>query len=268
MTDRTPEHPYFSLEHPIRLAHRGSRVLGPENTMNAFSLAVEVLGCRYLEIDVQRTVEGRVVVSHDATLERTTNGTGRVADWSLETLSDLDAAYWFDPEGDYPLRGRGIGIPTLEEVLSAWPNVHVNIDLKAAGIEWQVAEIIMSLERAGSVLIAGFHDRRIRRFRRITRGQVATSAGPRTAAAMYAASRFGRRITAPVQAFQLPVDYRGLRVDRRLVEAVHDSGAHLHVWTVNDRAAMHEYLDLGVDGIVTDRLDTLNEVIQERDDGV
>ena len=109
--------------------------------------------------------------------------------------------------------------------------------------------------------MGSFNDRRIARLRRITRGTVATAAGPSASARMYAASRVGRSIRRDVAAYQLPRRYRGVGIDRRMVEAVHGADAHLHVWTVNEPEDMEHLLELGVDGIVTDRPDLLNEVL-------
>lgn len=252
--------PYLTLEHPIRLAHRGSRLLWPENTMLAFQGAVD-LGYRYLELDVRVSADGVVVVHHDATLERTTDGHGRIVDRTLEELRQFDAAHHFDADSGYPHRAMGHQIPTLEEVLTTFPDVHVNIDLKAPGSEWPVAECITRLRRLDSVLIGSFNDLRIARFRRITKGRVATSVGPAAAVRMWTASRAGRHVSHKAQAFQMPYAQRGFAIDQRFLDAVHASGAQLHVWTVNDASDMRRMLDLGVDGIVTDRPDTLNEVL-------
>lgn len=252
---------YFSIEHPIRLAHRGSRVLWPENTMFAFAGAVEELGYHYLELDVRLTADRIPVVFHDATLERTTSGTGKIIDYTLDDLRSIDAAYHFDPDHDYPLRGTGIGISTLEELYGTWPEVRLNVDLKTSGEEWAVAEVIRAADAEHRTLIGSFYDRRIARFRRITQGRVAVSAGPTAAAAMWSASRGGRTTRRKVQAYQLPFDYRGFKIDAKLIDSVHRAGAHLHLWTVNEADDMRRFLDLGVDGIVTDRPDLLNEVL-------
>jgi len=258
--------PYLSREHPIRLAHRGSRVLWPENTHHAFEAATD-LGYLYIETDIRVTSDGVVVVFHDETLERTTNGVGKVSDWTWDALSVLDAAYNFSPDGEsFPLRGKGIGISRLEDTLTAFPNVNFNIDLKAKNSEWLVAEVVVRTNRQDTVLIGGFVDNRIARFRRITKGAVATSAGPSAAMAMYTASRLGKSIRRPVDAYQLPFSMRGVNVDQKLVDAVHASGAHIHLWTVNDEADMRRFLELGVDGIVTDRPDLLNDVLEGIDD--
>ncbi len=252
---------FFSVEHPIRFAHRGSRVLWPENTMYAFSKAVEDLHYHYLEIDVRLTSDHIPVVFHDTKLDRTTSGTGKVAEHTLAEIKALDAAHHFDPENDYPLRGTGVGISTLEELYGTWPDVRLNIDLKDPAEEWAVAEVIRAFDAEHRTLIGSFNDRRIARFRRITRGRVAVSAGPTASASMYIASRTGRTIHRKVQAYQLPFDYRGTRIDDKLIGAVHRAGAHIHLWTVNDPDDMRRFIDMGVDGIVTDRPDLLNEVM-------
>ena len=255
--------PYLSLEHPIRFAHRGSRVLWPENTMHAFHGAVE-LGYRYIETDVRITKDRQIVVFHDATLERTTNGAGKVADYNLDELGQFDAAFHFGHESGHPLRGQGIGISSLAEVFAEFPDVHFNIDLKGAGMEWAVADVIRQAGREDSVMIGSFIGRRTAKFRRITGGAVATSAGPRETLRMWAASRRGRSINARVQAYQIPFNYKSLPIDQQYIDAIHSAGAQVHFWTVNDKPDMHRLLDLGADGIVTDRPDLLNEVIEER----
>lgn len=254
---------YLSREYPIRFAHRGSRVLWPENTAEAFQGAVD-LGYVYIETDVRITRDGVIVVFHDATLDRTTNGTGPLDRWDLEDLQRLDAAWWFNEGADYPLRGTGVRIRTLEEAFTTWPDVHFNIDLKGPGMEWAVADVIKRNGRENSTLIGSFSDRRIRKFRRITRGTVAVSAGPSAALSMLAASRIGKTVRRRVDAYQIPFDYMSLPMDRKLVEAIHRSGVQVHNWTVNEAADMHRLLDLGVDGIVTDRPDILNNVVRER----
>jgi len=255
--------PYLSLEHPIRLAHRGSRELWPENTLVAFQGAVD-LGYRYIETDVRITRDDRIVVFHDATLERTTNGAGKVSDWDLDALRELDAGHNFNPAGEYPMRRRGAVISTLAEVFATYPDVHFNIDLKGAGMEWAVADVIVGSGREQSTLIGGFSGRRTAKFRRITRGKVATSAGPAAALSMWAASRAGRAVRHRVVAYQVPYDYRALPFDQKYVDAIHVAGAHVHVWTVNEAPDMHRVLDMGADGIVTDRPDVLNEVLEAR----
>jgi glycerophosphoryl diester phosphodiesterase len=255
--------PYLSAEYPLRFAHRGSRVLWPENTAEAFQGAVD-LGYRYVETDVRITKDRVVVVFHDATLERTTNGAGPVDRWDFADLKRLDAAYWFDEANGYPRRGTGVRVRSLAEVFETWPDVHFNIDLKGPDLEWAVGDVIKRHGMEHKVMIGSFVDHRISRFRRITRGEIATSAGPATVLAMVTASRLGRTVRRPAQAYQLPFDHRAVPIDHKLIDAIHAAGAQLHTWTVNEAVDMHRLLTLGVDGIVSDRPDILNEVLGER----
>jgi glycerophosphoryl diester phosphodiesterase len=255
---------YLTHEHPIRLAHRGSRVLWPENTMVAFQGAVD-LGYRYLETDVHLTRDGRVVVFHDHDLERLTNGIGKVWEWPWADLRFLDAAHTWGPDDGFPLRGTGAGIPLLEDLLATFPDCLVNIDLKQAGIEEPVAAEVARLGAEERVLIGSFFDRRIRRFRRASGHRVATSAGPSEVAGALVAARLGRPAAGPSDALQIPERAGRVQlVTPRLIKAAHRTGKHVHVWTVNDPAEMHRLLDMGVDGIVTDRPDLLNRVLDER----
>lgn len=249
--------PYLSHEHPIRFAHRGSRVLWPENTMVAFQGAVD-LGYRYIETDVHVTRDGRVVIFHDDTLERLTDGSGRFADHDWEDLETLDAAHGFKPDEGFPLRGRGIGMPLLEEAVDTFPDQMFNIDLKQPGTARAVAEEVRRLGIEDRVMIGSFHDRRIRAFRRAAPG-VATSAGPAEVARSLARRP---RDGIGADAFQVPEHGGGIRlVTPRFVRRAHTAGKQVHVWTVNDAEDMRRLLDMGVDGVVTDRPDVLNEVL-------
>lgn len=248
--------PFLAHEHPIRFAHRGSRVLWPENTMPAFQGAVD-LGYRYLETDVHVTRDGKVVIFHDHRLERLTDGAGRVWEREWEELRRLDAAHHFGAEGEFPYRGKGVGMPLLEEVVRSFPEVMLNLDLKQRGVEQAVATEVLRLGVEERVLIGSFHDARIRRFRRITEGRVATSAGPREVSRAVSSAVAGARVRGRADALQVP----DRLASKRLLEAAHKGGKQVHVWTVNDPERMRQLLALGVDGIVTDRPDLLNEVL-------
>jgi glycerophosphoryl diester phosphodiesterase len=256
--------PYLSHEHPIRLAHRGSRVLWPENTMIAFQGAVD-LGYRYLETDLHVSADGVVVVFHDDHLDGLTDAAGMVWERDWDDLAALDAAHHFGADQGYPLRGTGVGIPRFADVVAAFPDACWNLDLKQPGIEQAVAAEVHRLGVEDRVLIGSFHDRRIREFRRITGGRVATSAGPGETARARVAASAGRRPGGGADAFQVPERAGPLRVvTKGFVEVAHRAGKQVHVWTVNEAEAMRRLLDLGVDGIVTDRPDVLNDVIEER----
>jgi glycerophosphoryl diester phosphodiesterase len=257
--------PFLTHEHPIRFAHRGSRVLWPQNTMVAFQGAVD-LGYRYLESDVHLSRDGEVVVFHDDHLSRLTDGSGMVWDHDWDRLRRLDAAHWFGADRGFPLRGTGVRMPLLEEVLTTFPEVLLNIDLKQDGIEDAVAGVIRRLGAADRVLIGSFSDDRIARFRSTTGGTVATSAGSVEARLAYQAALRGSPIVGDADAFQVPERHRLVRVvTRRFVAAAHEAGKQVHVWTVNAASRMARLLDRGVDGIVTDRPDVLDAVIAGRD---
>lgn len=256
--------PFLTHEHPLRLAHRGSRVLWPENTIVAFQGAAD-LGYRYVETDVHVSSDGVVLLFHDDSLDRLTDGRGRVWEWSWDDLRRLDAAHHFDPEGGFPRRGTGIGIPSLEEAAAAFPEMLFNLDVKQRGIADLLAAEVDRLRLWDRVLVGSFHDGRVRRFRKASKGRVATSAGPLEVSAALTAARLGRPVRSSADAFQVPEKGGPLRVvGRRFVEMVHAGGSQVHVWTVNDPGAMRRLLDLGVDGIVTDRPDLLNGVVEGR----
>jgi glycerophosphoryl diester phosphodiesterase len=248
--------PYLLHEHPIRFAHRGSRILWPENTMVAFQGAVD-LGYRYIETDLHVARDGKVVIFHDDSLERLTDGVGRFWDHDWATLRTLDAAYQFDPVNRFPRRGAGVGMPLLEEAVRTFPDAQFNLDLKQPGIEAAVADEVRRLGIEDRVLVGSFYDRRVRRVRLLAGDRLATAAGPGEVVRALAAARVGRTISGAFDALQIPERI----VTRRLVEAAHRGGKHVHVWTINDPAAMRRLLDLGVDGIVSDRPDLLNEVV-------
>ena len=156
-------------------------------------------------------------------------------------------------------------IPLLEEVLATFPRCLLNLDLKQAGIEGLLAAELARLEAEERVLVASFHDGRLTRFRHASGGRVATSAGPREVIAALTAARLGRPVVGAADAFQVPERSGPIRVvGGRFLEAAHRAGKQVHVWVVNDPADMHRLLDLGVDGIVTDRADLLLQVLAER----
>jgi len=228
--------------------------------MYAFDQAVG-LGYHYIETDVRISRDGVVVVFHDASVDRTTNGSGDVAKLDWANLAELDAAYNFQADQDHPLRGTGIGITRLDDLLTSYPNTHFNIDLKAPGQEWAVADVIKRAGAEDRMLVGSFYDKRLRRFRRISRGTIATSAGPAAAAALWAASRLGRKVPAAPDAYQIPVRVGPMHLDERMIQGAHASGAHVHVWTINEPDEMRRLLEMGVDGIISDRPDLLNEVV-------
>lgn len=248
---------------PVPIAHRGSRVLWPENTLPAFSGAVE-MGYAHVETDLHLSSDGVLVCFHDHTLERTTDGAGPVETRTLAELKRLDAGYRHRREAEFPFRGRGVEIPTLEELLTAFPDVSVIVDLKSDGLEDPLARLLDKLDAHERLIVGSFSDARLARFRQVTGGGVATSAGPTAARAWLLTSRVGRGMRGDAAALQIPTHVRGIRVvDAKLVSAARASGLQVHVWTVNTPPEMRRLLEVGVDGIITDRPDLLRDVMSE-----
>ncbi len=259
---------YLTHERPLFFAHRGGAKLAPENTIAAFENGVG-LGADALELDIQTTREGELVVVHDTTVDRTTNGTGPVSSFTLEELRKLDAGYHFTPdEGQtFPFRGKGHIIPTLAEVLEQFPTLRVNIDLKesTAVRERRLWELIRKMRIEERVLVAsGDLHEPILRFRHFSGGRVATSASAKEARSFVLAhfARATRLLRPMYDALQVPEIHRGVRVvSESMVEAAHRLGLEVHVWTVDERETMERLLGWGVDGIMSDRPDVLAEVM-------
>lgn len=258
-----PGHPYLAGA-PLLIAHRGGSLLAPENTLPAFSRALDWWGADILELDVHRTRDDVAVVIHDETVDRTTDGRGPVAQYTLAELQRLDAGYRFaGPAGDFPFRGQGVRVPTLEEVLLAFPRARVNVEIKAAAAQRAVWEVVHRLGATRRVLIAaGEH---------AARSRFAAYPGPVSASSrellhFYACHRLrAASLCRPrVDALQMPEHHFGRRVlTPRLVREAHALNVAVHVWTVDDPDDMRRLLRWGVDGIVTDRPDVLARVLHE-----
>lgn len=262
--------------------------------MCAFATALDN-GADSLELDVHATADGHLVVLHDTTVDRTTDGSGPVDQFTLDQIQRLDAAWWFVPdEGvvtgrddrDYALRGVAAGlrpppagftahdftIPTLADVFSAFPGVHVNIDIKntapqTVSYEAALARLIERHDRFSDVIVGSFHDSALNRFKELL-PHVSTAAGPAEAARFWSAAQVGGAGLALPQhhALQVPRQYRGLDVvDEQFVAAAHANDLAVHVWTINDDETMSWLLGIGVDGVVTDRPQILAGVLRRGD---
>jgi glycerophosphoryl diester phosphodiesterase len=158
-------------------------------------------------------------------------------------------------------------VPTLEELVVAFPDARFNLDLKSAAAVTALAAFVRSHRLRDRVLVASFSGRRLRRFRRLVGGRVATAAHPAEVATfLLLPGRLARRLTrGRVAALQVPHRRGPVTIaGRRLVRHAHDAGVHVHVWTVDDPDEMRLLLDRGVDGLMTDRTDILSEVLRER----
>jgi glycerophosphoryl diester phosphodiesterase len=261
----------IAREWPANLAHRGASASAPENTLDAFRLAVES-GAGGLELDVHLTRDGHPVVIHDPTLDRTTNTSGAVAGLTLDELREPDAGYNFSPEGGntHPYRGLGLRIPTLAEVLREFPGVVLNIDMKAdrPGIEAAVQELLREADAEGRALVVSSRRGAVRRFRRMSGGRISTGASRWEIGVflLFSNLRLERLLIPAYDALQVPLTYRGLPlVTRRFVDAAHGRNVRVDAWTINEEGEMRRLLDLGVDVIMTDRPETLAELLGERE---
>lgn len=243
----TASHPFLEWDGPIPFAHRGGATDAPENTMRAFEYAVG-LGYRFVETDVQVTADGVLVAFHDDDLQRTCGRPGHISRMTWDEVAVMRVG------GEAP-------IPLLEDLLGAWPDLRVNIDCKS---DAAVPALVSSLKRTRAlrrVLVGSFSDRRLRALRGLLGEELCTSMGPAAVAAL----KYGRPRGGRAHAAQVPVSQGRLTVtDRRFVERAHAQGAHVHVWTIDDPAEIERLLDLGVDGIMTDRPAALREVLERR----
>jgi glycerophosphoryl diester phosphodiesterase len=240
-------HAYLDWDGPIPFAHRGGAMDVPENTMPAFEYAVG-LGYRYVETDVQVTADGVLVAFHDNDLSRICGRPGLIS-----------ALPWREVRHAL-VRGEA-PIPLLDELLGAWPDLRVNIDCKS---DAAAPALVSTLRRAAAldrVCVGSFSDRRIRRLRVALGDGLCTALGPSGVAAL----RFGRPRSMVGHAAQVPVRHGRLTVvDRRFVDRAHRAGVQVHVWIVDEPAEIERLLDLGVDGIMTDRPAVLRDVLERR----
>ncbi len=278
-----PAHPYYqNMEGTQVIAHRGGGGERPENTMLAFQHAQEI-GVDILEFDIQITRDEVLVVIHDDTVDRTTNGSGRVGDFTYEQLRQLDAGYHFaqsDPDGDdliHPYRAKGLRIPSLEEVLADFSDLKMLIEIK--GEETNAARslcaIIREYNRQEMVLVSSFITAQIHEFRSVC-PEVATSATESETIPFYLASWLGLD-RAPRPAFEvlaLPTSYEILPGLIGELELINDTllasaalhGLHVNVWTINDVAEMQRLLSFHLGGIITDYPTRLLQILAESEE--
>jgi glycerophosphoryl diester phosphodiesterase len=245
-------HPYLDHPGPIPFAHRGGAADGLENTVAQFRRAVG-LGYRYIETDVHATADGRLVAFHDAALDRVTDGTGRIADLPWQDVRHARVA------GREP-------VPLLEELLETFPEVRWNVDVKAEPALRPLLDLIERANAWGRVCVGSFSEARVARAQRLAGPRLATSYGTRGVLGLRLRSwGLPAVLRRSAVAAQVPVSHSGVPViDPLFVRAAHARGLHVHVWTVNESAQMHRLLDLGVDGIMTDHIDTLRRVMEDR----
>ena len=255
---------------PVNFAHRGASARAPENTLEAFRIAAED-GAGGLETDVHMTIDGRVVAIHDDSVDRTTNGTGLVREMTLLQLQGLDAGYRFTPDrgSTHPYRGRGVRVPEIREVFREFPGLAVNIEIKEdqPGVEEALLRVIEEEGAGDRVLVVSGKARPVARFRKIAGGRVRTGASAHEIAVFHYLSRLRLEglFRPAYDALQVPTEYRGTPlVTQRFVKAAHERGVRVDVWTIDDPGEMSRLLDLGVDTVMTNRPEVLEEVLRGR----
>jgi glycerophosphoryl diester phosphodiesterase len=267
----------------VAFAHQGGSFEAPSSTLAAIAHALE-RGATAMELDVHATKDQQIVVCHDESVDRTTNHRGEIAALTLAQLREMDNAYWWvhgaavSPgldEHEYVHRGKAPNddrytIVTLEQVVRAFPDVLLNLDIKRGAPEVEpyeqlLADELRRLERTDSVIVASFRDDAIQIFRSLA-PEVATSAATGETAAFYFSMREGSTpVVPPVCAFQVPATYDELTVvDEQFVETAHRAGVAVHVWTINEVDEMSRLLDLGVDGIISDTPTPLARLLEQR----
>lgn len=249
-----PSSPWPFLDHPgpLPFAHRGGASDQPENTMPAFEAAIE-LGYVYLETDAHVTADGICLAFHDDRLDRVTDRTGVIAELPYRVVRDARV------DGREP-------IPLLEDLVASFPQARVNIDTKSDAAVAAVAAVVRRTDAIDRVCIGSFSDARLERIRAELGPALCTSLGPKGTARLRGGS-FGLPGAGhlPAACAQVPHRIKGVTlVDQRFVDTAHGLGLQVHVWTIDDPAEMHELLDLGVDGIMTDRPGVLREVLVSR----
>jgi glycerophosphoryl diester phosphodiesterase len=250
-------HPYFELPTPIPIGHRGAAGEAPENTLASFERAVAD-GALILESDVHPTRDGAVVIFHDDELDRTTDGSGPIAQLTLAELRALDAGFHWTGDGgaSFPFRGRGHGIPTLAETLEAFPNLRFNLEIKerSPGLIERTLDLVAGREERTLIAAADdaiMADLRAAVARRGAKVAIGASAGD--VIGFVRAALDGAPPPPGPMALQVPPDFGGRAlVTPRFVEHAHAHGLHVHVWTVNEPDEIERLLDLGVDGVMSD----------------
>lgn len=259
-----PAHAFFAAERPgvQVIAHRGGAGLRPEETLAAFDHAAE-LGADMFDLDVRATADGAVVCLHDATVDRTTDGQGPVEALKLSKLRKLDAGYrWTDDGGKtYPFRGKGIQVPTLEEIFKRHPRTRMVVEMKVRTREF--AQSLCKLTRdagmAQRTIVASFDHHTLNAFRQAC-PEVATSMSAREARVFVSLAKIGLAAanSSDAVALQVPVRIGSMEVlAPAVIRAARERNLRVHAWTVNDEETMRLLVSDGVDGIMTDRPDRL-----------
>lgn len=272
-------HAYFEeSDGPLVIAHRGGKALAPENTLEAFRNSAE-LGVDVLEYDVHITADGELVVIHDETVDRTTNGSGFVNNMTLSEIKKLDAGFHFEDEnGDHIFRASGVEVPTVYEVFSEFSEHKHLIELKDTNepvfydaLIDEMWKLIEHYDMKDNVLIASFdHDINLQ-FEEVSNGEVAIGAGEEETRQFVTLHKaFLNALYQPkATAFQLPTEQEGFDLaDWKLIRGANNRGMHVYYWTINEEDTMKSLIELGANGIMTDDPRLLIDILSDYQNGI
>lgn len=244
-------HPFFKGHRFYGFVHRGGDEEKTENTLEAFQYSSD-LGFVFMETDVQLTSDGKVVIFHDNDLKRIAGLNKKVSDLSFKKIKEIDLIH-------------GGRIPSLEETLSSFPNLRFNIDIKVDSAVDETIKIVKNFNAFNKVCLAAFSSKRLRRIRELTDSDLCSSMGQAEIVRLLLSS-YGLNFRAsPGLCAQVPVSQFGIPiVTKRFIKKIHDLNKLIHVWTIDETQEMYRLIDLGVDGLMTDKPTVLKEALVAR----
>ena len=244
---------YLDTDFPIAFAHRGGALDAPENSMEAFQSAINI-GYKYLETDVHLTKDGHVIAFHDDVLDRVTNLSGKICETPLSTIKSA----LIDGKSEIPL---------LKELLSEFPTARFNIDPKDDRVAEPLADAIKDTASVSRICVSSFSDRRNQNISRLVGNNLCMGVGPSGVARIRVGKFTKNSSVLNGQCVQVPVSMKGVPlITETFIKRVHSLGKAIHAWTINEPDEMRRLLDLGVDGIMTDKPQVLKDVLIHRNE--
>ncbi len=244
-------HPFFKGHNFYGFVHRGGDEEKTENTLEAFQYSSD-LGFVFMETDVQSTSDGKVVIFHDSDLKRVAGLNKRVSDFTFKEIKEVDLI----------LGGK---IPSLEETLSSFPNLRFNIDIKVDSAVEETIRIVKNHHALNRVCLAAFSTNRLNRIRHLTGSDLCSSMGQAEVVKLLLSSYGFNFKASPGFCAQVPVSQFGIPiVTKKFIQKVHDLNKLVHVWTIDETEEMNRLIDLGVDGLMTDKPTVLKEALVAR----
>ena len=254
----------FRTGHTLVIPHAGGDALYPETTLYAYQHS-RALGGDVIDLDVQTTSDGVLVALHDSTVDRTTNGHGSVSSLTFAEVQKLDAGWWFKKGAAYPFRGKGVRMPSIDEVLAAFPNVLATLDVKSeeTSVVAPICVVLKQLHREAITYIGIETSAQVNEFRRLCPA-VHTSGTDEERAAMRAARDRGDTTFQTAVTVNQP-SYIGRdgkpRITQTYLDFAHARGIAVMTWVVDDPAVMRRLVAMGIDGIYTRRPDLLLPIV-------